>query len=272
MTHVGVVGSVEAIARGKSEIWNRLGTRGHAILPAGDPRLGALAAEKVPDASRRITFGHEPNARVRVRGIDVRGAGGSDVWIDVEGRNLRVHVPLVGRHNADNAACAIAVVAALDLDLEKAAAGITKARPGKMRAEVVQVGGRNVLVDCYNANPTSMRAAIETLGELAGDHRAVAVLGDMLELGDEEKIEHEKLGAILKEQAIDALVAIGERMRHAARASLDARVPHIAQTDDPVLAARTVASWTDPGDWILVKASRGMRLERVIDALREVVA
>jgi UDP-N-acetylmuramyl pentapeptide synthase len=182
------------------------------------------------------------------------------------------HVPLVGRHNADNAAAALAVAVALGVDLDAAARGIGRARPAKQRGEIAEIGGRQVMVDCYNANPTSMRAAIETLAELAGGRRAVAVLGDMLELGDSEREEHERLGGILKEAGVQALVAIGERARHIARTASAAGVAHIAQTDDPLLAARTVASWTDPGDWILVKASRGMRLERVIDSLRAVVA
>ncbi len=277
VAHVGVVGSVAAIAQGKSEIWSRMGARGQAIYPVGDSRLAAHAAEKVP-AERRITFGHEPEATVRVRDIEPRGAAGSDVWYEIDQpggvvrRKVSCHVPLVGRHNADNAAAALAVAVALGLDLDAAARGIGRTRPAKQRGEITEIGGRHVLVDCYNANPTSMRGAIETLAELAGGRRAVAVLGDMLELGAGETEEHQRLGGILKEAGVEALVALGERARHTARAASAAGVAHIAQTDDPTLAARTVASWTDPGDWILVKASRGMRLERVIEALREVVA
>src|SRR5262249_55146875 len=155
VAHVGVVGSIEAIAQGKSEIW---GHSKQAVYPHGDPRLAARGSQ-LP----HVTFGDDEGAGVRVvavppRGVAGPGAGavaprgvaGSDVTLDVRGRKLELRVPLVGRHNATNAACAIAVAVALDLDLEVAAANLAQARPAKQRGEIVDIGGRHVLVDCYN--------------------------------------------------------------------------------------------------------------------------
>src|SRR5262249_53765089 len=153
-------------------------------------------------------------------------------------------VPLVGRHNAQNAACALAVAVALDVDLDAAARGLAAARPAKQRGEIADVGGRHVLVDCYNANPASMRAALETLATLAAGKRAVAVLGDMLELGSQEDEEHHSVGLVVRERGIDRLVTVGERARGIARAARAAGVAHVESVDDPALAARLVASWT----------------------------
>jgi UDP-N-acetylmuramoyl-tripeptide--D-alanyl-D-alanine ligase len=114
-----------------------------------------------------------------------------------------------------------------------------------------------------------MLAAIATLGELAAGRRAVAVLGDMLELGAGEDEEHAALGRLLPAHRIDHLITVGERARHAASAARAAGVGHVVDTDDPAAAAATAAGWAGAGDWILVKASRGMRLERVVEALRE---
>lgn len=267
VAHVGVVGSVDAIAQGKAEIWGRLRPGGWAVYPSDDPRLAGHVV-RVP---RRLTFG--PSGDVRVVDYAPRGSAGADVTFELRGRRLEGRVPLVGRHNAENAACALAVALALELDLETAVRGLGAARPAKQRGEIVRLGGRNVLVDCYNANPASMRAALDTVVELAAGRRAVLVLGDMLELGVTEDEEHEAVGPLIAERGLTHLITLGERARGIARAARAAGVPHveIVHVDDIAGAARLVAEWTTPEDWILVKASRGMRLERVIDALAEVV-
>src|SRR5690606_34910886 len=110
-----------------------------------------------------ITFGEEAGADVRLVGYRPVGADGADCELEVRGRPLRARVPLVGRHNAVNAACALAAALALDVDVEAAAAALSRARPAPMRGEIVDVAGRRLLVDCYNANPASMAAALDAL-------------------------------------------------------------------------------------------------------------
>jgi UDP-N-acetylmuramoyl-tripeptide--D-alanyl-D-alanine ligase len=271
VAHVGVVGSVADIARGKSEVWARLPAHGMAVYPHADARLRDHALERGVPVERHATFGHEAGATVQIVRVVTRGTGGSEVELVIRGRTVKLRVPLVGRHNVDNAACALAAAVALDVDLAQACRGLEHATAPRHRSELTEIGGRHVLVDCYNANPTSMRAALETLAELRAGHRAVAILGDMLELGATEEEEHAEVGRLAARLGLDALVAFGERARHTARAASSAGLWHIVESNDPVQAARVAASWTEPGDWILVKASRGMRLERVIEALREIV-
>ena len=138
-----------------------------------------------------------------------------------------------------------------------------------MRGEIVTIGGRQVIVDCYNANPASMAAAIDTLAELRGSASAIAVVGDMLELGDHAAAAHAEVGARLGELGIP-VVALGAHKDRVAEAT---GTPARAwTTDDPMVAARQVLAATAPGDWVLIKASRGMRLERVVAALTELTA
>jgi UDP-N-acetylmuramyl pentapeptide synthase len=209
---------------------------------------------------------------VRIESIAPRGSEGSELRLAFVRESLTVRVPIVGRHNAENAACAMAIALALNVDLARAADGISRARAAKHRSEVADVAGRHVLVDCYNANPSSMRAAIDTLGELSSKRGAVAVLGDMLELGDAEADEHARVGFALAGAGVDRLIAIGPRAKHIAGGARKAGVREIVETEDPAAAARTIVGWTKPGDWILVKASRGMRLERVVEAMRAQLA
>jgi len=237
---------------------------GAAVYPDDDPRLPPL----VPTHLRGISFGWSEAATVRILAHTPRGAEGSDAELDVAGRRVSLRVPLVGRHNVGNAAAALAVAHALGLDPARAAADLSRARPAKARAEVTPIGGRQILVDCYNANPASMRAGLETVASLAGAGKKLAVIGDMLELGEISAAEHRKVGELAAALGFDALIAIGERARAAADAATG--VPHILATDDPRAAAAAVVKWSAPGDWVLVKASRGMRLERVVDALREI--
>ncbi len=129
-----------------------------------------------------------------------------------------------------------------------------------MRGEVVDVKGRKVIVDCYNANPASMAAALRALAERATGKRALAVLGDMLELGDHGIPEHDKIGALAKDLGV-GVVTIGDLA-----ARIGSAADHAA---DPASAAARALERTSAGDWILLKASRGMKLERVLQAMRE---
>ena len=263
--HIELLGTTDAIARAKGEIWLGVTAGGVAIAPGDDERLLAHAAANAPGA-RLVTFGEAASADVRLLGYHPYGPAGADLHVDAIGQRRRFRLPMIGRHNAIDATCALAAALACGVDLDVALAGLERARPAAMRSEVVDIGGRHVIVDCYNANPASMAAAIDTLAELRGSARAVAVVGDMLELGDHAAEAHAEVGERLGELGIP-VVAMGQYKRAVADATGS---PALAwATDDPVAAARQVLAMTEPGDWVLVKASRGMRLERVVTALTE---
>ncbi|HUQ05345.1 MAG TPA: UDP-N-acetylmuramoyl-L-alanyl-D-glutamate--2,6-diaminopimelate ligase [Kofleriaceae bacterium] len=263
--HIELLGSTDAIAVAKSEIYLGLGPAGIAIAPADDDRLTSRARGK---GARLITFGEAASADVRLVGYHPFGPGGADLHVDALGERRRFRLPMIGRHNAVDAMCALAAAIAAGVGLDVALGGLERARPAAMRSEVKDIGGRHVIVDCYNANPASMAAAIDTLVELRGSARAIAVVGDMLELGEHAHDAHAAVGERLGELGIP-VIAMGEQKQIVADAT---GVPALSwTTDDPVAAARQLLAMTEPGDWVLVKASRGMRLERVIDALAEIV-
>ena len=253
--HIELLGSTDAIARAKAEIWMGLRDGGTVVLPADDARLEAHARAHRPKA-RHVTFG-ERDADVRLVEYTPTDAGGHIV-LDVFGARHELALQLVGRHAALDACAAIAAAHAAGASIGNILAGLARARPPAMRGEVVDVHGRKVIVDCYNANPASMAAALHALAERAHGRRAVAVLGDMLELGDHAAAEHDKVGALARELGVH-VVALGELAK---RTGAD----HAA---GPADAAKRALERAASGDWILLKASRGMKLERVLDEMRE---
>ncbi|MFN0248837.1 MAG: UDP-N-acetylmuramoyl-L-alanyl-D-glutamate--2,6-diaminopimelate ligase [Kofleriaceae bacterium] len=255
--HIELLGSTDAIAKAKSEIWMGLRDGGTVVLPADDDRLEAHARAHRPKA-RHVTFG-ERDADVRLVEYAPLDAGGQLV-LDVFGTRHDLTLSLVGRHAALDACAAIAAAHAAGASISNILAGLARAKPPSMRGEVVEVAGRKVIVDCYNANPASMAAALRALAERAHGH-AFAVLGDMLELGDHANAEHDKIGAISRELGV-RVVTLGELAKRIAG----------DHASDPSDAAKQVLERSKAGDWILLKASRGMKLERVLDAMREAKA
>lgn len=264
VAHLELLGSREAIAQAKGEIWMGLAPDGVIVRPADDERLAHWAKQHAP-AARTLLVSGEAHASADVALVGYRiEAPGARLRIRVLGAEHELLLPMPGRHVAYDACCALAAAVAVGVPVETALAGLASARPPSMRGELVEVGGRHVIVDCYNANPASMAAALDMAGEVAEGRRVVAVLGDMLELGASGPEAH----AAIAHRAVDAgfyLVAVGP-LSTAAATPLGASA---CPVPDVAAAAAQALSWTDPGDIILLKASRGMRLERVLDAMRE---
>jgi UDP-N-acetylmuramoyl-tripeptide--D-alanyl-D-alanine ligase len=258
--HLEQLGSVENVARAKAEIFGGLGAGGVAVYPLDE----LLIRPHVAELAHTMTFGPKAS-RATVTWDDVKpGPTGLTLRLHLTGVTSAVgvaaHVPLIGRHNASNAAAAACVALALDVGEGSILDGLGNVRPAKHRAQLVQVGTLTVLDDCYNAAPNSMRAALDALVEItpAGAQK-IAVLGDMLELGPESARLHREVGAYAAAR-VDQLITVGAQSK-AMSASF--------HTDDARAAAARVRAVSRAGDVILVKASRGMRLERVIDALAE---
>lgn len=278
VAHLELLGSREAIVEAKSEIWLGLAEGGVAVRPAGDERFVPWAEQRLARVSgaRTLTVAGsedppEVQARADVAVLTYRvAAGGAFLRVRTgpaaAGTEHELLLPMPGRHVAFDAGCALAAALAVGVSAEVALAGLANARPPSMRGEMVEIGGRHVIVDCYNANPASMSAALDMMLEVAEGGRVVAVIGDMLELGPTGPEAH----AAIARRAVDAgiyLVGLGA-LTSAALAPLGATAIAVP---DPSAAAAQALSWTDPGDFILLKASRGMRLERVLVAMREAV-
>ncbi|HEY2901692.1 MAG TPA: UDP-N-acetylmuramoyl-tripeptide--D-alanyl-D-alanine ligase [Polyangia bacterium] len=269
--HLERLGSLEEVARAKGELFAELPQGGIAILPNDEPLVTAQAVH-IP-AARQLRFGVGSGTDVRVMEVIPAGAAGAVVRYAVRDIPLVVRLPLPGLHNARNGAAALAVALAAGVPVTTAARALESLTLPPHRSAAVDAGGRTVLDDCYNANPASMRAALAALLSSVGAGRPFAILGDMLETGPDAETLHRRIGAEVAPR-LAGLVGVGPlaaAMVQAARAAglPEARALSVATPEE---AAAHVAPWTQPGDWILVKASRGMKLEGAVAALGRLLA
>jgi len=268
--HLEGLGTVDAIADAKAELYQGLPAGGIAVANADDARMLRRAQES---GRRMITFSSAKGRRGDVVVLEIvsQGVDGLRFVLGVGNREIPVHIPaLVGAHNAANAAAAAAAAIALGSTDREIASGLAQVKPigRRLRFEALSSGVK-LVDDCYNANPTSMSAALRTLRDLAeaGQARPVAVLGDMLELGAFEDEAHRALGAEAAAAGVALLAAFGPRSRATAEAARVAGLDAFHTEDMDALAGWARAA-VRPGDVLLVKGSRGMKLERLVEALR----
>jgi len=267
--HLEGLGSVEAVADAKAELYQGLPADGMAVANADDPRMLKRAEAS---GRRLLTFSARPERRgdVVVLEIQSQGADGLRFVLGIGNRELPVHIPaLVGAHNASNAAAAAAAAVALGASDREIARGLREARPvgRRLRLETLPSGLR-LIDDCYNANPASMSAALRTLSDLAAGGGSAAALGDMLELGAFEAEAHRALGEEAARGGVRRLAAFGPRSRLTAEAARAAGLPAF-HTEDIQELIGWVRAEVAPSDVLLVKGSRGMKLERLVEALKE---
>ncbi len=270
--HLGEFGSRAGIAAAKGELVEALPTDGHAVLNIDDPRVAAMRDRT---SARVVTFGTLPTADVHVSEVALDGAGRVGFDLTVRDVRSRVQLGLVGAHHAANAAAVVAVTTGLGLPLAAVVASLDGAEPrSSWRMEVGESGqGVTVINDAYNANPDSMRAAIETLAQIGRSRRpparTFAVLGEMLELGPGSAEAHVDVGRLTRQLGITQLVAVGAgargMLKDAGKAPLGEPEPVLVADADE--AAAFVQGAVRAGDVVLVKASRAVGLEKVALAL-----
>jgi UDP-N-acetylmuramoyl-tripeptide--D-alanyl-D-alanine ligase len=270
--HVGEFGSVEAIAIAKGELVEALPATGTAVLNADDPRAWAMRSRTSARVVGFSVAGPPPGDGVWSSDIAVRPDGCASFRLHEPGAEADVELQLAGRHQVGNALAAAAVARALDLPLDQIAGALGAARlRSRWRMEMVRRrSGGLVINDAYNANPESMRAALDTLLQLRRPAGALAwaVLGDMLELGAGAAQEHRVLGRYAAGAGLDRLVLIGEYAEEVAAGAREVPGgPQIDLVGDRSDLAATVLAELGPDDVVLVKASRGLALETVADQI-----
>ncbi len=267
--HVGRLGSREAIAKAKAELLTALPPDGVAVLNADDFFFG-LHKEMAP--CRVVSFGFgapPPEVAFHVAGEDlkVRGTDPARFTLRLGTSRVPVTLQLAGRHNVANALAAAAAASAVGADLHAITAGLERCTGSQMRSQVIRSPrGFVVIDDSYNASPTSTPEALKVLGQCAG--RRVFVFGDMLELGASAERAHREIGALCAELGVDWLITCGPAAALAAEAAEAAglQVNCVAEPAEAVALLRDVLG---SGDTVLVKASRAMALERVVEGLLE---
>lgn len=267
--HLEFFGTMEVSAQAKAEMLDLLPPDGVAILNADDSYYDYLASRA---RCRVVSFGFSSKADVRAMDLKSDGRNGTTFRLQLPGtvRHTMAHIRVQGDHNVTNALAAGAVGSILGLPGGVIAQGLSRFRPAAMRSQVRMSQGVKLIVDCYNANPASMKAAVQLLAQMGAKRKKIAVLGDMLELGPNAAQMHEEVGGFLARQGIDRLVACGPLGRSLAKGARQAGMDqsHILEVPDARAAAAAVKPVVKPGDAVLIKASRGMKLEFVADALQ----
>ena len=263
--HLQFLGDTDTVARAKGELLQYMRSDGTAVLNADDRYFITLRNRY---SGRVLSFGIDQPADVRATDLRQK-PDRTEFILHGGGRSVPVRLRAVGRHNVSNALAAAAAALALSLPLGTVSSGLEEFHPVAMRSEVRDMGGRTVLADYYNANPASMNAALETLVSFRPGTRTIAVLGDMLELGPAAAEIHRAVGAAAARLAIGLLIAVGPLAKHIAEGARGAGMPQdrVLEADDTARGAALLKECSRAGDTVLVKGSRGMKMETVLEGL-----
>jgi UDP-N-acetylmuramoyl-tripeptide--D-alanyl-D-alanine ligase len=252
--HLEGLGDVAGVARAKGELFAGMTAQGVIAVNMDDAHVAA-AAETF--TGRRVEFGRDRT--VRAEAIDDRGADGVGFTLAIGAARAVVQLRAAGAHNVQNALAAAAVAHALGIGLEQIAAGLNAAEPPKMRMQVVRLANRVTLInDAYNANPASTQAALDAVARAAGTRgRAIAVLGEMRELGPTSTALHAAVGAHAAAAGVAWLIAVGPQADAIAAGARAAGGIVVDECADAAAAAELIATRWLAGDAVLVKGSRG---------------
>ena len=267
--HAGNLGGISGVAKAKGELYEHLAQNdGVLVVNADDPRC-LQQAKRWPKA-KSLQFGRSELAQVRITKNEVTSEG-LIVGFQYENDSIEVKLPLVGLHNAWNAAAAVAVAVASDIPLNDAAKGLESVLPasGRLQQKVLKQG-ITILDDTYNANPESMEMGLQTLLAIEGE-RHIVVLGEMLELGDMAASSHRSIGAAVAQKEVAALFVCGELGRFYLEGAEGENTasPESVWAEDSNALGLKLKEFVQPGDVLLVKGSRGSQMEKVFVALEE---
>lgn len=267
-SHIENLGSRENILKAKCEIFSHMDPKkGYVILNGDDPLLEPLRAS-LPFQS--VLVGTAEGLDYRATGVESDGEKSVRCHVRTPRSGFDVEIPALGNHMLYPTLTAAAVAEHFGMTGGEIARGVLRFAPTKMRMNILKRGdGITILNDAYNANPQSMRAAVEVLSKSGGDDK-IAVLGDMFELGPFAPTLHAGVGAYLGKAGIDCLVAVGELARHIYDAAKDAMVPQVYWCETKEEAKPILAELVKPNSTILVKASRGMAFEELVDDLKRI--
>jgi UDP-N-acetylmuramoyl-tripeptide--D-alanyl-D-alanine ligase len=246
-THLSRAGSIDEIERGKRELVEALPSGGTAVLNGDDPRVARMA-EHVPTGVGVLTYGFDESADVTASDIESLGFEGMRYRLSADGHVADVTTPALGRHSVHNGLAAAAVGVAAGLDLETISRGLARPWSAPHRTTIVDLGPIKVLDDSYNASPDSMIAALDLLASLPGRH--IAILGEMLELGEASEAEHRRIGDYAR-QVADLVIVVG---------------PY-ESAEDRQTVMHDLGDRLRPGDVVLIKGSRGAAMEEFLPAL-----
>jgi UDP-N-acetylmuramoyl-tripeptide--D-alanyl-D-alanine ligase len=267
--HIGFFASAEEIADAKGEILEATRPGDTLVANAGDPRVMARARRF---GGRVVTFGIDVPADVEARDVERLGLDGTAATVSTKAGTVRLTTPLLGLGNLANVLAGTAVAIELGVSLDAIASRAAGLTPAAHRGELLRLpGGLTVVDDSYNSSPSALARALETIASAKGSARKAAVLGEMLELGDHAARLHAESGRLAAAAGLDWLIAVGGApAREMAEAAVAAGMPSqsVAYVDTREEAARAALERARPGDLVLVKGSRGIGTDLVVERLK----
>jgi len=264
--HIETLGSRENIARAKSELISFLPQTGTAVLNADDPFVSKM--HRLTEAEV-VFFGIEKKADIEASEVSVSDLEGTIFELNTPSGKINIKLPIPGRHFVYNALAAAAAAVKVGADLNSIKEGLENFESSSLRMKIKNVAGITLINDTYNANPVSVCAALDTLAAVNTTGRRIVVLGDMLELGFKSDDAHRKIGNYLLKKGIDALFTIGNNARLISDEALKKGMcrEHIYHAGEKERAVEKIIEFVKPHDILLFKASRGIKLEDVVDII-----
>lgn len=265
MSHIENLGSRDGIFRAKMELTTYF-NESNVLIAARDDEY--LNEERIDGSYELVTAGSDGRSDYIISHIDDFGAEGIQFTLEHNGKMQRFRLPVPGRHNAFNGALAVAAGAQLGITMEEAAKGLAKAQLTDKRLTIRGKNGIKVIDDTYNASPDSMKAAIDVLMKTRGI-RSVAILGDMFELGETSKLQHELVGRYAARQNVELLIAIGEDSAEMAKGAKEEGISDVMYFKDKDSFFAEMDNIIGKGDVILIKGSRGMAMDKIVNKIME---
>ncbi|HEY2919965.1 MAG TPA: UDP-N-acetylmuramoyl-tripeptide--D-alanyl-D-alanine ligase [Candidatus Binatia bacterium] len=263
--HLEGLNNLAGVAREKGALYRNVRTGGAIAVNLDDPWVSKLAARF---KGKKITYGERGS--VRAQSPRMRGTTGMQFALQAGRQRCHVRLNYLGQHNIANALGAAALAVGAGVKLPAIRRGLETARPFSMRTQTEEWNGIGIINDAYNANPASMKAALQTLAEIDTRGNRIAVLGDMFELGKQSAKEHRQLGKTAAKVNIDALYLLGNLAAEVRKGAILAGMQseQIIIGEDHADLGRQLAERARKGDWLLFKGSRGMKMEKVLHEFR----
>jgi UDP-N-acetylmuramoyl-tripeptide--D-alanyl-D-alanine ligase len=261
--HLEFLKSMDMVAQAKGELFDHLKPDGTAVLNADDLYFDIL---KKRFTGRVLSFGIDK--RSDVRAVDIRQEKDfTNFTIESDDSRANVRLRAVGKYNVSNALASASAALAVGMSIDAVKNGLDDFMPIAMRSELKQVRGRTVFADCYNANPASMEAALMALISLKSGGKTIAVLGDMLELGTVAVDAHRAIGATATRLGVDLVITVGPLAKHVGEGAIDAGMPkaRVLEAGSQAEAAALLKKLSRPGDIVLIKGSRSMKMEKILE-------
>jgi len=267
--HIGLLGSKDNIFKAKSELLQSLDKDGIAIINRDDPYFFKML--EIVKGKKIYTFGIENRSDIMARNIRMVSDKGMRFTLEVQNDKSReIYFPLLGRYNIYNALAAVAVAFALGIELDLIERGLFSFKPLDMHMQLSNFyNDIKILNDSYNASPLSVKSALETLAEAAQNNRKIAILGDMLELGEKTDFYHREIGKEVAKLSIDTLITMGQGGKIIAQSSKEEGMAEERvfsfEKNEKINLAKKLLNLIKPGNFVLLKGSREMKMEEILE-------